>query len=105
MDNNTTQSSINKLLEVLDEEKFLKIINVSNIDHYIKKFTAYNFLQLFIIAQLNEAESLRDLSKRTIKKKFKRSSILIPSVHRSFLVNKVPYHQGCLKIQLLHLFR
>ncbi len=37
------------------------------IDHtisYIKKFTAYHFLQLFIIAQLNESESLRALSKQ-----------------------------------------
>ncbi|KRG11625.1 transposase, partial [Virgibacillus soli] len=64
MDNYTTQSTINELLNVLSEEKFLKIINVSNLDHYIKKFTAYHFLQLFIIAQLNESESLRALSKQ-----------------------------------------
>ncbi len=65
MDKNTTKSTINELLKVLDEEKFLKVISVSNIDHYIKKFTGYNFLQLFIIAQLNEAESLWDLSGQT----------------------------------------
>jgi len=46
MDKYTTQSTINKLLELLDEERFLKIINVSNLDHYIKKFTAYNSLSL-----------------------------------------------------------
>lgn len=57
MDKYTTQSTINKLLELLDEERFLQIINVSNLELYIKKFTAYNFFQLFIIAQLNEAES------------------------------------------------
>ena len=50
MDKNNTYSTIDKLFEILDEEKFLKVINVSNIDHDIKKFTAYNFLQLFIIA-------------------------------------------------------
>lgn len=63
MDKDTTQSTINELLKVLDEQKFLKVINVSNIDYYIKKLTAYKFLELFIIAQLNEAESLRALSK------------------------------------------
>lgn len=69
MDKNTTNSTINELLEVLDEQKFLKVINVSNIDYYIKKLTAYKFLQLFIIGQLNEAESLRALSKHLKDKK------------------------------------
>ena len=64
MDKNTTKSTIKELLKVLDEEKFLNVINVSNIDHYIKKLTAYKFLELMIIAQLNEAESLRELSKQ-----------------------------------------
>lgn len=49
-------------LKVPGEEKFLKVINVSNHDHYVKKITAYNFLQLFIIAQLDESESLSALS-------------------------------------------
>lgn len=88
MDKNTTQSTINKLLEVLDEEKFLKIINVSNIDHYIKKFTAYNFLQLFIIAQLNEAVSLRDLSKRTKDQEEIQTFIDIDSISASQLSRK-----------------
>src|SRR5699024_213144 len=88
MDNNTTLSTINELLKVLDEEKFLKVINVSNIDHYIKKFTAYNFLQLFIIAQLNEAESLRDLSKRTKDQEEIQTFIDIDSISASQLSRK-----------------
>ena len=88
MDNNTTLSTINELLKVLDEEKFLKVINVSNIDHYIKKFTAYNFLQLFIIAQLNEAESLRDLSKRTKDQEEIQTFIDIDSISSSQLSRK-----------------
>ncbi|MGM8364491.1 DUF4372 domain-containing protein [Virgibacillus sp. W0181] len=63
MDKNTTNSTINELLKVLDEQKFLKVINVSSVDNYIKKLTSYKFLQLFIIGQLNEIESLRALSK------------------------------------------
>src|SRR5699024_8059948 len=59
----TTQSTINELLNVISEEEFHQIINVSNLDHYVKKYTAYHFLQLFIIAQLNELDSLRAVSK------------------------------------------
>lgn len=64
MDKNTTKSTINELFKVLDEQKFLNVINVSDIDQYIKKLTAYKFLELLIIAHLNETESLRELSKQ-----------------------------------------
>lgn len=60
MDKNTTKSTINELLNILDEQKFLNVINISDIDQYIKKLTAYKVLELLIIAQLNEAESLRN---------------------------------------------
>lgn len=64
MDKNTTKSTINELFRIIDEEKFLKVINVSDIDHYIKKLTAHKFLELMIISQLNETDSLRDLTKQ-----------------------------------------
>lgn len=64
MDKNTTKSTINELTKVLNEKTFLKIINVLNIDHYVKKLTAYKFLQLFIIAQVNEKESLKKVAKQ-----------------------------------------
>ncbi|WP_396265859.1 DUF4372 domain-containing protein [Halobacillus shinanisalinarum] len=57
-----------KLVKVVDEKKFLKIINVADIDRYVKKLTAHKFLQLFIIAQLNELDRLKRLS--TIKNRF-----------------------------------
>jgi len=88
MDKNTTKSTIDKLLDILDEEKFLKVINVSNIDHYIKKFSAYNFLQLFIIAQLNEAESLQDLSQKTKDQEEIQTFIDIDSISASQLSRK-----------------
>ena len=76
----------------------LKSSTVPNIDHYIKKFTAYNFLQLFIIAQLNEAVSLRDLSKQTKDQEEIQTFIDIDSISASsFPVNKALYHQSCLK--------
>lgn len=88
MDKDTTQSTINELLKVLDEQKFEKLINVSNIDSYIKKLTAHKFLQLFIIAQLNEADSLRELSKRLRDDEKMQKSIELETISTSQLSRK-----------------
>lgn len=63
MDKDNTKTTINELLKVLDEQTFTKLINVVDIDKYVKKLTAYKFLQLLILAQINEADSLVELSK------------------------------------------
>ncbi|MFD1361946.1 DUF4372 domain-containing protein [Lentibacillus salinarum] len=88
MDKYTTKSTINKLFEVLDEQKFLNVINVSNIDHYIKKLAAYKFLELLIIAQLNEAESLRDLSKQLKDNQGVQQAIEMDTISTSQLSRK-----------------
>ena len=48
----------------MDEEKFNKLINVVDVDKYVKKFTAYKFLQLMIVAQINELDSLKRVSQK-----------------------------------------
>lgn len=63
MDKDNTKSTINELLKVMDEEKFIKLINVVNFDKYVKKLTSYKFFELLIVAQLNQAESLTQLTK------------------------------------------
>lgn len=88
MDKYTTNSTIIELLKVLDEEKFLKVINVSNIDHYVKKLSAYKFLQLFIIGQLNDAESLRDLSKHLKVKEEAQKTIDLDKISAGQLSRK-----------------
>lgn len=65
MDKDTTKSTINELLKVIDEKKFTKLVNVTDIDKYVKKLTAYKFFQLLILAQINELDSLAHLSKYT----------------------------------------
>src|SRR5699024_6960544 len=88
MDKDTTKSTINELLNILDEQKFLKLVNVLNIDRYIKKLSAYKFLQLFIIAQLNEAESLRALSKNLKDKKEFQKTIDLDTISTAQLSRK-----------------
>lgn len=63
MDKDNTKSTINELLKVISEEKFSKLVNVIDFDKYVKKLTSYKFLELLIIAQLNQAESLSQLTK------------------------------------------
>src|SRR5690606_32460624 len=64
MDKDNINSTINELLRVMDEEKFNKLINVVDVDKYVKKFTAYKFLQLMIVAQINELDSLKRVSQK-----------------------------------------
>lgn len=92
MDNDTTKSTLNELLNVLDEKTFLKIIHVSNLDYYVKKLTAYKFLQLFIIAQLNEKDSLKKLAKQLKDTKELQTFIQMDTISHSQLSRK----QSCL---------
>jgi hypothetical protein len=64
MDKNTIKSTINELLKVIDEHTFSNLINVIDLDKYVKKLTAYKFLQLLIISQLKETKSLTQMSKK-----------------------------------------
>lgn len=50
MDNIITNPVIKERLNILTKKIFFEIINVSDLDYYVKKFTVYHFLQLFIIA-------------------------------------------------------
>ncbi|MBE1555666.1 DUF4372 domain-containing protein, partial [Sporosarcina limicola] len=63
MDKNNTKTTINELLKELDEKSFIRILNVMDLDKYVKKLTAYKFLQLLITAQVNKLDSLAHLSK------------------------------------------
>lgn len=62
MDKDTIQSTINKLVDIIDEEQFLNIINDATIDRYVKKFTIYRFFLMCIIAQLQSEPSLGSLA-------------------------------------------
>jgi len=65
MDKDNTNSTINELFNELDEQTFTNLINVIDVDKYIKKLTAYKFLELLIFAQINELDSLTHLSKQS----------------------------------------
>ncbi|MED3648273.1 IS4 family transposase [Halalkalibacterium halodurans] len=65
MDKDNTKTTINELLKELDEQTFKNIVNVIDLDKYVKKLTAYKFLELLIFAQINEVESLAHLSKQS----------------------------------------
>lgn len=41
MDKNTTESTINELFKEIDPITFSKLINVIDVDKYIKKLTVY----------------------------------------------------------------
>lgn len=63
MDKDNTKTTINEFFKVLVEQTFTQLINVIDIDKYVKNLTVYKFLQLLIVAQINERDSLTELSK------------------------------------------
>ena len=92
MDKDITKSILNELLNVLDEQTFLNIVNVANLDAYIKKLTAYKFLQLFIIAQLNEKQSLYTVAKQLKDTEELQAFVQLDAISSSQLSRK----QSCL---------
>lgn len=92
MDKDTTKSTLNELLNVLDEKTFLKVVNVSNLDSYIKKLTAYKFLLLFIVAQLNGKNSLKKLAKQLKDTEELQTYVQMDAISSSQLSRK----QSCL---------
>lgn len=88
MDKDNTKKTINEFLSVLSEEEFHELINVANVDKYVKKFTAYKFLQLMIVAQLNQLESLNRISKKLKNTKEIQMNFLLEGISTSQLSRK-----------------
>lgn len=88
MDKNNTKTTINELLKVVNEKTFYQLINCIDIDQYVKKLTAYKFLQLLIIAQLNELESLTRLSQLSKAEKELKVSLGLDGISTSQLSRK-----------------
>ncbi|MGG0276180.1 DUF4372 domain-containing protein [Bacillus rhizoplanae] len=53
---------MNELLNVLNKQTFSKLGNIVDLDKYVKNLKAYKFLQLLILAQINEMDHLEDLT-------------------------------------------
>jgi hypothetical protein len=89
MDKNTTNSTINELLNELDSKTFTKLINIINVDRYVKKLTAYRFLQLILIAQVQEVKSLTELSKKLKDKEELQLQVEFDAISTSQLSRKL----------------
>lgn len=88
MNKDNIKSTIKELLSVINEEKFHRLINMVDIDKYVKKFTAYKFLQVMIVAQLNEIESLTRVSQKVKNTKKIQTSFLLDGISTSQLSRK-----------------
>lgn len=62
MDKNNRKSTFCEYLYALDSHVISKMIETSKTDRYVKKLDSLKFLKLFIHAQLNQIESLTDIS-------------------------------------------
>ncbi len=64
MDKDNIKFTTKELLVVINEEKFYDLINIFDIDKYVKKFPANKFFQLMVVAQINQMESLTRISQK-----------------------------------------
>ncbi|MFD2507361.1 IS4 family transposase [Halalkalibacter alkalisediminis] len=89
MDKNTIKSTINELLKGIDEQTFSKLINVIDLDKYVKKLSVYKFFQLLILSQLEETESLTFLSKQVKDQKSYQLELALDTISTSQLSRKL----------------
>jgi len=75
MNNNTTESTLGKVLNQLPVKYFRELISKFRIDKYVKKMFTLKLLWIFIFAQITQAESLTKLS-NTIKNNVELQKIL-----------------------------
>jgi hypothetical protein len=87
-DKDSIKFTIKELLEVINEEKFYDLINVKDIDKYVKKFTAYKFFQLMIVAQIDQMESLNRISQKLKNKEEMQESFLLKEISTSQISRK-----------------
>ena len=88
MDKDNIKFTIKELLDVINEEKFYDLIKISDIDKYVKKFTAYKFFQLMIVAQINQMESLTRISQKLKNTEEMQKNFLINEISTSQLSRK-----------------
>ena len=77
-----------ELLHVINEEKFRDLINVTDIDKYVKKFSAYKFLQLMIVAHICQMESLARISQKLKNTEEIQTSFRLDGISTSQLSRK-----------------
>src|SRR5690606_25306155 len=95
-DKDSIKFTIKELLEVINEEKFYDLINVKDIDKYVKKFTAYKFFQLMIVAQIDQMESLNRISQKMKNKEEMQQSFL----HKDISTSQISRKHGILTLEM-----
>ena len=88
MDKDNIKFTTKELLVVINEEKFYDFINIFDFDKYVKKFTAYKFFQLMVVAQITQMESLTRISQKLKNTEEMQKNFLINEISTSQLSRK-----------------
>ncbi|MCZ0756213.1 DUF4372 domain-containing protein [Anoxybacillus sp. J5B_2022] len=79
------------LWKELDGRVFSKLIPIFDVDKYIKKLSAYRFLQLLIFAQINEIDSLTAMAKHVKDTKELHTELEFDAISTSQLSRKLKH--------------
>ncbi|MFC0298206.1 IS4 family transposase, partial [Geobacillus jurassicus] len=86
----------------LDVRVFSKLIPIIDVDKYIKKLSAYRFLQLLIFAQINEIDSLTAMAKHVKDTKELHTELEFDAISTSQLSRKLKHLSPSLFETIFH---
>jgi IS4 transposase len=72
MDKNTLFSSFGKWISPICAKTFTERVALGEQDKYVKKFTTYAYLKLFLHAQIHQRDGLREIAADVLSKGFQR---------------------------------
>ncbi|ANB59679.1 IS4 family transposase [Anoxybacteroides amylolyticum] len=90
------------LWKELDVRVFSKLIPIIDVDKYIKKLSAYRFLQLLIFAQINEIDSLTAMAKHVKDTKELHTELELDAISTSQLSRKLKHLSPSLFETIFH---
>jgi hypothetical protein len=88
MDKNTLFSSFGKWISPICAKTFTERVALGEQDKYVKKFTTFAYLKLFLHAQIQQRDGLREIAADVLSKDFQQE-LGIQSISASQLSRKL----------------
>lgn len=89
MDKDTTKTALTEYLVPLAADSILQELNRLHLDWYIKKFGTTQFVELFVLAQVNQIGTLTDISLEVKAKEELQQALSLESISASQLSRKL----------------
>jgi hypothetical protein len=96
MDKNSTKTVFKKYIDPIEERIFSKMVSHLELDKYVKKLSTLRFAKLFIFAQIQQFQSLQDISLEVKHNKGLQRELGLNSISASQLLRKLRNIPPCI---------